>query len=394
MFKSARHRMAKKPTNSIRDVTLRGSIGLLALPLIPGNQRNVIAYIDDLLNEEVAFKAITSVDAEIPPEIAHVRTFQVEVPLFNPWNLGYALRATALFIEQEQPDLIVNVSNPFPLGLAMLLVARFKGVRTIVRITGDPFAEREIHSNWLVRLRKILVHEIGFIAVLRGANRILCVGPNIAQKLLDRGILKSKIRVLPQPFRAKDFVPGEAIAVQATLKRYGLDPSKRRVLFCGSLTYGKGADRLIRISEALEKESGRYQICVVGDGPLRRDLEVRAGPGLVVLGRLSRTEVLEIFGAVDVLLHPTRSDGLPTVILEAIASGIPVIATPVGEIPHYVSETVETELAMVKKLLDWELVPETRPDWFDWEVQRQSYRAALLEWSDGVVTLPSGGRPI
>lgn len=373
--------MTKKSANTIRDLTSGASIGLLALPYIPGNQRNVIAYIDDLLNETVIFKAITSVDAEIPPEIANVRTFRVKVPLFNPWNLGYAIRATALFIEQEQPDLIVNVSNPFPLGLAMILVARFKGVCTIVRITGDPFAEREIHSNWLVRLRKILVHEIGFIAVLRGANRILCVGPNIAQRLLDRGIARGKIRVLPQPFRAQDFVPGEAILVQATLKRHGLDPSKRRVLFCGSLTYGKGADRLIRISEYLEKESGQYQICVVGDGPLRSDLEEHAGPGLVVLGRLSRTEVLEIFGAVDVLLHPTRSDGLPTVILEAIAAGVPVIATPVGEIPHYVSETVDTDSAMVKKLLDWDLVPEARPDWFDWGVQRLNYSAALLNWS-------------
>jgi glycosyltransferase involved in cell wall biosynthesis len=75
---------------------------------------------------------------------------------------------------------------------------------------------------------------------------------------------------------------------------------------------------------------------VVGDGPERRRLESAAGEGIVFLG--NRLDVPEILRSLDVFVLPSLNEGISNTILEAMASGVPVVATRVGGNPELVED--------------------------------------------------------
>ena len=83
----------------------------------------------------------------------------------------------------------------------------------------------------------------------------------------------------------------------------------------------------------------------MGDGAERAALERAAAPlGDTVRFVGYRADVMEVLDAVDVLVHPSRADAFPTTLLEAMAAGVPVVATAVGGIPEIVESGVTGSL--------------------------------------------------
>ncbi len=116
---------------------------------------------------------------------------------------------------------------------------------------------------------------------------------------------------------------------------------EKTVLFVGNLVPVKGIDRLFRAMAELPQARLR----IVGDGPLRRKLArlaVKLGihDRVDFLGRKPPKEVADLMRAADVLCLPSRSEGMPNVVLEALACGAPVVATAVGEIPFLIRDGV------------------------------------------------------
>lgn len=358
-------------------------IGLLAHQEIKNNQRNVILHLHSLLGEYYQFDVLTSSESPIPAELQGCSLHLVTVPKFNPGHLFYVSKCVSSYKRACSPDAIISLSHPYPLGFAMLLRGMFWNIPLILRMTGDPFIERELYGYGFRRARKYLMHEMIQPLVFRRADRILCVGKNIARKLVERGLSPHKTKVLHQPFSIGERSTPNLTERVRIREKYGMRTEFRLALFSGKLTEGKGADRLINITRHLKYQGSNVQIVVAGDGPLMPLLMRQDGTQILVLGNLSRTEMLEVFQAVDILIHPTRRDGLPTVILEAIAFGLPVIASPVGEIPHFVSHLVTSEqgfaVSMAGELPDRELIP----DWFSRDVQKKQYLAAFKEFSEG-----------
>jgi glycosyltransferase involved in cell wall biosynthesis len=79
---------------------------------------------------------------------------------------------------------------------------------------------------------------------------------------------------------------------------------------------------------------------MVGDGPLERELRAAAHARVSLVGRKSEQEVAALMRAADVLCVPSDNEGVPNVILEALASGLPVVATRVGGIPEILASPV------------------------------------------------------
>lgn len=101
--------------------------------------------------------------------------------------------------------------------------------------------------------------------------------------------------------------------------------------FVGNLQPIKGADRLPGIFQAVCVRHPGATMVVIGDGPLRKNLERRMStPSVKFVGRLSHPEVAHEMACADALLLPSRSEGWPTVINESYAVGTPVVASDVG----------------------------------------------------------------
>ena len=117
----------------------------------------------------------------------------------------------------------------------------------------------------------------------------------------------------------------------------GLAPEALVAASVAVLRPGKGHDVALDALRRLDERFPELRLLIVGDGPARSEIERRAAPlGKAVIMTGHREDVMSILDAVDVLVHPSRVDAFPTALLEAMAAGVPVLASSVGGIPEIV----------------------------------------------------------
>jgi glycosyltransferase involved in cell wall biosynthesis len=124
----------------------------------------------------------------------------------------------------------------------------------------------------------------------------------------------------------------------AIRSRLGIAPERDVLLMVGVCRPGKGHEQAIEAMPAVLCERPDTMLCIAGDGPLRAELERLARPlggSVHFLG--ARGDVADLMAMSDVVLLPSRSEALPTVLLEAAMGGVPSIATRVGGTPEILS---------------------------------------------------------
>src|SRR5262249_9818316 len=125
--------------------------------------------------------------------------------------------------------------------------------------------------------------------------------------------------------------------------RLGLEPNRFVVGAVGRLSAEKGFDLLIRAVGRLLKGGADVQLIIVGDGEERPRLEALITElGLVdrVLMLGYRPDVSELYQAMDVYALSSLSEGLPNVLLEAMALEVPIVATRIAGVPRLVRDEV------------------------------------------------------
>jgi glycosyltransferase involved in cell wall biosynthesis len=116
----------------------------------------------------------------------------------------------------------------------------------------------------------------------------------------------------------------------------------RSIIYIGRLEPRKGFQDFLKMAELVSKEIEGVDFFVLGEGSLREYAEAvskkRCNGRLKILGYVNHERVIDIISQATALVLPSYVEGLPTVCLEALASGTPVIATRLGGIPEVVIE--------------------------------------------------------
>ena len=169
---------------------------------------------------------------------------------------------------------------------------------------------------------------------LKAATRVIAVSEHEAASLINLGVPRDRIRVIPNGVDL-----GEFAEVGTRKDRDGLVG-----LFVGRLDPDqKGLDVLVR---AMSKLPQNYplRLRLVGEdwggAELLRHLAQRLGVAdrVTMVGKVPRPEVVREFAEADFLVLPSRFEPFGIVLLEAMAAGLPVVASRVGGIPEIVSE--------------------------------------------------------
>jgi glycosyltransferase involved in cell wall biosynthesis/predicted metal-dependent phosphoesterase TrpH len=123
----------------------------------------------------------------------------------------------------------------------------------------------------------------------------------------------------------------------------GLLPGEITVLYAGRLTREKGIDLLAKAFETARTRDPRLHLVIAGDGPERVGLRERLGSDVTVLGWRHGADLARVYASADVFLFASRTDTFGQVLLEAQASGLPVVAVGEGG-PASLIESGETGL--------------------------------------------------
>jgi L-malate glycosyltransferase len=171
----------------------------------------------------------------------------------------------------------------------------------------------------------------------RTAAKIVCISRSIATQMQEWGVPAHQLTVIP------DAIPLPAAPPRVQELRSALSaPDHRRIVGCiGALTAEKDHATFLRAAREVAARNPDVHFVVIGEGDLKDELlRLRADLGLEgkvqFAGFIPHAE--EYIGAFDVFVLCSRSEGLGSILLDAFASNVPVVATAVGGVPELVSD--------------------------------------------------------
>lgn len=148
------------------------------------------------------------------------------------------------------------------------------------------------------------------------------------------GIPPGRVRVMPNWIDLERFrICNSGFTIEKELRNMLHIGEEKIILFVHRLSERKGADLLPDIMKALGRSD--VVLVVIGDGPERQNIERRAAEYGIrdhvrLLGAVPNSEMMKYYAIADALVMPSREEGFPRVLLEAMASGVPFVASAVG----------------------------------------------------------------
>ena len=187
--------------------------------------------------------------------------------------------------------------------------------------------------------------------VLNRSSRVLAVGHDLLRTLgAEFDLPSGKVAYSPPIVGNSVFYPGRR---SQALKKLGLTEDTRLVLFVGDITVSKGAGLFARAAKITGLSGLSTRFAMLGDGPLRSRLlrENTHGNSILLPGAVSNEEVALYMKAADLMVLPSLTEGRPVSVLEAMQTGLPVLATRVGDIPELIKNGVNGILIEPDSLL-------------------------------------------
>jgi glycosyltransferase involved in cell wall biosynthesis len=223
--------------------------------------------------------------------------------------------------------------------------------RTLATLAGRRLARRrsavvlEVHGDWRAvtrlygsRLRRLfapLADGLSLVA-LRRADAVRALSPATAGLVRRHGV--EPAAAFPAYVDVDTFLRRPLRAL----------PERPRALFVGVLERYKNVDGLVAAWRAAAPRLPDAQLRIVGDGPLRplvESLRAELPEQTRWEPRLDAPQIADALDESSVLVLPSRSEGLPRVVIEALCRGRPVLATPVGGVPDMIEDGVNGFLA-------------------------------------------------
>ena len=214
---------------------------------------------------------------------------------------------------------LVHVCSPGPAGVAALLLARVAELPVV----GSYHTELATYA----RLRSgDAMLELTMKAALRAfygaCNVVLSPSPSADASLAELGIESWRVARWDRGVDVSRFSPEKRVP--------GLFGDGVNVLYAGRLTEEKGVDLLVEAFEAAWEQDQRLRLVVAGGGPEEERMRAALGDRATFLGWLEGDELARAYASADLFLFASRTDTFGQVILEAQASGLPVVAVREG----------------------------------------------------------------
>jgi glycosyltransferase involved in cell wall biosynthesis/predicted metal-dependent phosphoesterase TrpH len=244
---------------------------------------------------------------------------EVEVPFYPGMTLGVpCLPAIVETLAEGRYDLI-HLTSPGPAGIGAWLLARVLDLPVVGSHHTELAAYAGLRSG-AAEVEALAQAALGIF--YRGCEIVLSPSPATDQRLAGLGLAPARVARWDRGVDLERFDPG--------LRDSARLPGEVSILYCGRLTLEKGVDLLADTFLAARAQDPRLHLVLAGGGPEEEMLRRRLGEHATFLGWCEGQELAAVYAGADAFLFASRTDTFGQVILEAQASGLPVVAVDEG----------------------------------------------------------------
>jgi glycosyltransferase involved in cell wall biosynthesis len=220
-------------------------------------------------------------------------------------------------VEKLKPDIVHGESHLFLPTFQAIRKAKNLGLPSVVSVHGV-FADRGFTINLA---QKCYIHTIGS-EIFKNATRIICLTHSDGNEILRYRCPPEKIRVVPNAVDTDLFNPGQ-------------HREEDLIVWVGRFVPEKGMEYVIEAARLITEHRANVKFLLIGYGYLKTNVMKVAqnygllGKSVYFLGPISREEISKILRKATVFIFPSLKEGLPIAVLEAMASGLPVVGSDI-----------------------------------------------------------------
>jgi FkbM family methyltransferase len=287
---------------------------------------------------------VTLVSDSFPAaELAGVAFHRLSPPCFDwlrryghvPREVAFALSAKAAIAKlHAQADVNVVLCHGHPVAaLAAKPLKRRLGIPYAMVTHGDifdrPKGTYDARLTWFYRQVTRPAY--------RGADLVVALSPHMREMALRGGAAPERVVVIPNGIDPAEIGLDDAPPASPRIR------DRLELLYVGRLSVEKGVDVLIDVAALLKARGVAFRLRITGGGPETERLRWQVARSnldelVQFLGPVPRLHLGALYRSADVVCVPSRSDSLPTVVLEAMVAGVAVLGTDTGGIPFMVRD--------------------------------------------------------
>jgi glycosyltransferase involved in cell wall biosynthesis len=232
-------------------------------------------------------------------------------------------------ITEFNPDLI-HIHHPFVLSSVAIMYSKQLGIPKILTI----HTQYDQYAYYVAPLPQKLTQEVIKKIVSNLADKTDCiVTPSESMKALIKNYgMKNRIEVIPNAIKLSTFREKNKLECLKISKRFNLKEDEKIILFVGRVATEKSIDKIIKALGIIKKHGiSKTKLLIVGNGPARDELThlvqaLGVEEEVIFCGEVNYEEIRYYYKIADVFTMASASESFGIVTIEALASGLPVLA--------------------------------------------------------------------
>jgi glycosyltransferase involved in cell wall biosynthesis len=249
---------------------------------------------------------------------------EIEVPFYPGLRVGVPHLLAAVQALADGCFDAIHVCSPGPTGVVGMLVSRAIGLPLI----GSYHTELTAYTAIRARNEKVATAvDLAVSTLYRACDVVLSPSDAADAALAAIGVAPERVMRWDRGVDAERFAPSPRVETTNGLAAAG---ERVTVLYAGRITYEKGVDLLAEAFTRAYERDPRLHLLLAGDGPEREQLAERLGARATFLGWLEGAHLAAAYASADMFVFPSATDTFGQVVLEAQASGVPVVAVAAG----------------------------------------------------------------
>ena len=317
-------------------------------PIVGGSERQLFDLAKEMLKRKVKLLVVTErwqLDSkifELKDGIPVYRLSLVKPGWFR--DISYIILASFLLYKKREEFSLIHTHSNVALGCLGVIASKLLGKKVVVKIAT---------AGKIPKLKRNILGKL-LLEIFKKADVVICISQEIKDELYSIKMHESKIKFIPNGVDTIKYSLISTKDKESLRKKLNL-PASIIVLFIGRLVHRKGVDVLLKAWKRSIVEFPQMYLLVAGSGFLQPDSDEEKLKNFVTkeglestvsfLGNIENTN--EYLQTSNMFVLPSRKEGMPNVLLEAMSCGLSIIATEIGGITDLITHGVNGILVPV-----------------------------------------------